>query len=224
MAKREMPDVNELRKKYPSNSKTVKKSENTDISNDVEQKQINTVGKAKVRKKSPLKKLVHSIIEDNINEAKDRAYNDVIVPGLKSLLFDTSIDILESMIYGKDDEGRRDRRRRFNGSFREERTSYGSFYKDGSRNDDRGSERGNREYHPDEIILDTRTQAIRALDELDRLIHKYGQASVAELYDIVELSGDWTDHRYGWTSSRGFSVRHINAGYLIVTPPAELLD
>lgn len=220
MAKREMPNPDELRKQYRENIQHIQPNE----PEEVEKKEIHQVATAKVRKQGLIRRIGKSIIEDNIHEAKDRAYNDVIVPGLKNLLYDTGRDILETVLFGIAGDGGRDDRRRFERSRRGDRVSYDSYYKDGRRSDHRGSGRDYRGYDPDDIILDTRNQARDVLDELDFMIRKYGQASILDLYDLVGLTGDWTDKRYGWTSIRGASIKPIRDGYMLVLPRTELLD
>lgn len=224
MANREMPNSDEIRKKYPPNSNANKSN---DISSNKEarseKKEIHKVANAKVRKKGIIRRIGKSIIEDNIQEARERAFSEVVVPGLKNLLYDTGRDILETILFGISGDGYRDDRRRFEGRRGESRTSYSSYYKEGRRKDRRGSERDYRGCEPDDIILDTRAQARDVLDELDYIIRKYDQASILDLYDIIGLTGDWTDKRYGWTSIRGASIKPVRDGFMLILPRTELL-
>lgn len=224
MAQRSMPDADKLREKYPSNSVSKISQQNNDIPSKIERKEVRQVATAKARKQGLVKKLFKSIVEDNIEEAKERAFTEVIRPGLKNLLYDTGRDILETVLYGADGGEYRSDRRRSERSRNKDRTSYSKYYEEGRRRDYRASERDDRPYDPDDIILDTRAEAREALDELDFIIRKYGQASILDLYDIVGLTGSWTDKKYGWTSLRGASMKPVRDGVMLIMPRTHLLD
>jgi hypothetical protein len=227
MAMREMPDPDELRKQYPSNSnksKDLKKASN-DEPEDTEKKEIHQVTTPKkVRKQGFLKKFGKSIIEDGIETAKEKAYNDIIVPGFKALIFDTVTDVLDTVLFGGSEGGSRYSQRRSGNRRREERTSYRDFYDKPARRGSRDYDRDESPYYPDDIIVATRSEAMDILNELDHVIRKYGQASIADFYDLVGITSDWTDNRYGWISMRGASVKPVRDGFMIVTPRTRLLD
>ena len=77
---------------------------------------------------------------------------------------------------------------------------------------------------PDDIILDTRAEAHMVLDEMDAIIYKYGQASVADYYDVVGVTSEWTDNRYGWTSLKNASIKPVRDGFMLVMPRTHVLD
>lgn len=232
MATREMPNGDELRQKYKSNSKASKHKSSTaakpdteqNESSDIPKKEVKQIATAKVRKQGLLRRFGKSIIEDGIESAKEKAYNDIIVPGVKSIVFDTITDMLDTMLFGGSESISRGSQRRSESRRRGDRTSYSEYYEKRSRGNSRGSEREDRYYEPDDIILDTRADARDVLDELDFMIRKYGQASVADYYDLVGVTGDWTDNRYGWMSLRGATIKPIRDGFLIVMPRTHLLD
>ena len=220
MATRQLPDDSNIRDKYPSNSfktqeqqEAVKASKDSDIP---EKKEVRKVTNARVQKQGLVKRLAKSIITDSIETAKERAIEDIIVPGFKALIFDTITEMFDVMLFGGGGE------RRYGGSRRQEKTSYSDYYDKGSRRGNRGDRR-EVSYEPDEIIVDTRTEARNALDELDYTIHKYGQASVADFYDIVGVTGDWTDNQYGWTNLRGASIKPVRNGFMIMLPRTQAL-
>ena len=195
--------------------------EDSDISAD--KPKVRQVGKGKVRKQSLLKKFARYIFEDTVESAKEKALEEVIKPGLQSLIFDTGTELLSLLIFGSSGEPSRGHRSRFGGR-KSEKTSYGKYY------DEKNRRKAQRESYrdvpkdPDEIIMDTRSEARDALIELDMAIQKFGQASIADFYDIVGVTGEWTDNRYGWTSLRGARVRPVRDGFIIELPPTEILD
>ena len=48
--------------------------------------------------------------------------------------------------------------------------------------------------------------------------------SVADFYDLVGVSGNYTDNKYGWTDIRNASVIHVRDGYMIKLPKALPLN
>lgn len=76
----------------------------------------------------------------------------------------------------------------------------------------------------DEIILENRVEAEEVLDRLFERIEEYGTATVADLYDLVGMTGDYTDNKYGWTGLATASVSRTKGGYVLDLPRPEVLD
>lgn len=180
------------------------------------------VAQGKVRKQSILRKFGKYIIEDTIEEAREHTIKEILIPGIRNLIFDTFNEMVARMLFG-DDSPRPSSNR--GGTRKGGRTSYDKYYDDKNR---RGSGRTgsyrDAPYDPDDIILPSRAAANDALDELDYVIHKYGQASIATFYDIVGVTGEWTDNKYGWTSIRGAQIKPVRDGYMVLLPPTRLLE
>lgn len=224
MAKREIPetDPKKLREKYPSNSYSKRDGEVVEET-EVTTKKTRQIAKGKVRKQGLIRKFTRYIVEDTIESARERTIADIIVPGIKTLIFDALTDTLDLVLFGGSGEVSRSSRKRSNGR-REGRTSYDRYYDEKER---RGRSRGSYRdlpNDPDDIILDTRREAQSVLEELDYMIHKYGQASIADFYDIVGVTSEFTDNKYGWTSIRDAGIRPVREGFLIVLPRTRILD
>ena len=58
---------------------------------------------------------------------------------------------------------------------------------------------------------------------MDELIDQYGMVSVGDLYDLVGVTGQYTDNNYGWTDLRTASVVRTRDGYMIKLPRALAL-
>lgn len=221
MAKRELPetDPKKLQEKFPNNSYAKRDSNEveTDISNKGSKK-VRQVAKGKVRKQGLLRKFTRYIVEDTIESARERTLMDIVVPGIKTLIFDTATEILDLMLFGGASEVVQSSRRRDG-----RRASYHKFYEEKNRRSSRDKYR-ELPNDPDDIILDTRREAQHALEELDYIIKKYGQASIADFYDIVGVTSEFTDNKYGWTSIRDAGIRPVREGFLIVLPRTQILD
>ena len=223
-----MPDPDSLRKKYPGNSYASKQN-NTQDSTEKPKRANHVATPKKIRKQSMIKRLGKSIIEDSIESVKEQAFNDIIVPGIKTLIFDTCVDMLDAMLFRNSEMPSRGYRS-YSKARRPDRTSYSSYWRE---RDYRESHRGygdDREYSrfsdvdPDDLIFNTRMEARRVLKEVEDYIQVYGEAPIAALYDAAGMtSSDFTDNDYGWRSLRGAQIRHTREGYLLVLPPTQEL-
>lgn len=78
------------------------------------------------------------------------------------------------------------------------KVSYRSYYDRGNERNDYGRTRTRVGYDYDDIVLDKRDEAEDVLSRMDELISTYGMASVADLYELVGVTGNYTDNKYGW--------------------------
>ena len=69
-------------------------------------------------------------------------------------------------------------------------------------------------------MLETRGEAEEVLARMDELIDMYGQVSVADLYDLVGKTCEYTDNKYGWTNIRNAEPVRVRDGYLLKMPKA----
>lgn len=201
---------------YKANSHKVREEQkqNQEV---VERKKIEPVAKAKTKKKSEVKKFADVFIAEDITSVKNYIVNDVLIPAAKKAISDIITNGIDMILYG---ESRGRDRRRDGGS----RVSYTKYYeRDRDRDYDRRRERRSV-YDYDDIILDSRREAEDVLNRMDDLIDAYGMVSVADLYDLVGVSGNYTDNKYGWTNLRNAEVRRTRDGYLIKLPKALPFD
>ena len=224
MANRPIPNSEEisgLKKLYPSNSSISKEQSSlNNAKNETKKEPAKQIVTAKVRKQGLVRKLGKSIIEDSLETAKEKAYNEIIVPGFKELIFDTITEIFNVMLFGGEVSSRY-QPTHTSRNRAESQTSYSGYYDQKNR---RIPKRQDISYEPDTIIIDTRGEALAVLNELDSMIHRYGQASVADFYDLVGVTSDWTDNRYGWLNLREASIKPVRDGFMIILPRTRALD
>ena len=55
---------------------------------------------------------------------------------------------------------------------------------------------------------------------MDEIIDMYGRVSVADLYDLVGITGNYTDNNYGWTNLASAEPIRVRDGYVIKLPKA----
>ena len=59
---------------------------------------------------------------------------------------------------------------------------------------------------------------------MDELVESYGVVRVADLYDLVGLTGNFTDNKYGWTNVKNAQIVRVRDGYMIKMPRALPID
>lgn len=172
-------------------------------------------GTAKTRK-NDFRKIVGSVIAEDPKNVKDRLVSDVVVPTIKKVIVDLIQDGISLLVYGQAG-GRKP------SSTPASKVSYRSFY-DSSRAEPKATSNYASGYSYSDIVLDSRGDAEEVLDRLEESIKAYGMVSVADLYDLVGISGEFTDNKYGWYNLRGADVQRVNNGYWLKLPRAQALN
>lgn len=183
---------------------------------EVPEKKVEKVvnSKVKTRKKSESHKLLDIFISEDARNVKDYIFMDVLVPAIKKAIVDIATDGINMIFYGSTrGSGKRSTADRF---------SYNRISDD--RFAGRDSTRISRAYSYDDVVIENRGEAEEVLDRLDELIRVYGMASVADLNDLVGVTGQYTDNKYGWTNVRNARVIRVRDGYMLDLPRAYPLD
>lgn len=168
-------------------------------------------GKVKTKPKSGVSKITDIFISEDASNVKSYIMMDVLVPAVKKAISDIVRDGIDMILYGES-KGRRS-----------STTSSYVSYRDYSRSDDRDRFRDSRTrsgYNHDDIILESRGEAEEVLTRMDELIDTYGVVSVADLYDLIGKSCEYTDNKYGWTNIRNAEPIRVRDGYMLKLPKA----
>ena len=70
----------------------------------------------------------------------------------------------------------------------------------------------------------TRRDAEEILNYMGDLIDEYRFVTVADLYDLIGVSGNYTDNKYGWTDISNAEIVRVRDGYVIRLPKIRKLD
>lgn len=205
---------------YPSNSNK-KKTEGGKN----ERKKLEKVitGKVVERKKPLGRKIAETFAGDDAQSVGSYILFEVIVPTVKSMISDAVSQGVERLLFG----GGTQRNPSSRGSSGGRYTSYNKMYRSSERDRDSPRQISNKaraSHNFTEVVLDSRGEAEMIIDNLIELINDYDVATVADLYDLVDIAGEFTDEKWGWTDLRGASVRRVREGYLLDLPRAVLLD
>lgn len=204
---------------YKSNSYRSKETQKNDNVKPEDRKIEKVVtGVVKTKKKSKISQAMDNFISEDAKNVKSYVFGEVLIPAIKKAISDIVTDGIDIILYGE----ARGRNKRSTA----DRVSYRSYY------DDRGGRNRMNErqaimagsYSYDDIILSTRGEAEDVLSRMDELIETYGLVRVADLYDLVGITGNYTDNKYGWMNIRNAEIIRVRNGYMIKMPRAVPID
>ena len=199
-----------MNEEYKSNSHRSKEGKTEALT---DRKKVEKVvhGRVRTKPKSSISKITDIFISEDAANVKSYIVMDVLVPAVKKAISDIVRDGIDMILYGES-RGRKS----------SSASGYVS-YRDYSRSDDRDRFRDSRSrssYAHDDIVLDSRGEAEEVLTRMDELIDTYGNVSVADLYDLVGKSSEYTDNKYGWTNIRNAEPIRVRDGYMLKLPKA----
>lgn len=206
-------DINKLYENLPDNSRKARAEKEKKEKESVEEKRAEKVVHGKVKtKKNEVRKLTDIFISEDVSNVKNYILLDVLVPSIKKAIYDIVVNSLDMSLFG----GRGGKRPTA------DRISYRD-YNGISRRDDRGygGSRSISGYSYDDIVLETRGEAEAVLSRMDEIMEEYEIVRVADLYDLVGITGDYTDNKYGWTNIHNAEVIRVRDGYKIKMPRAQ---
>lgn len=160
----------------------------------------------KTKKKNQFKDVF--ISEDAAN-VKSYVFMDVLVPAIKKAISDIVTNGIDMILYG---ETGRTKKKSYSSN-----VSYRSYYDD-RKEESRYRTTRTSAYSFDDIIIESRGEAEDVLLRMDEIIEEYGTVSVADLNDLVGITGKYTDNRYGWTNIRNAEAVRVRDGYMLKMP------
>lgn len=180
------------------------------------------------RRKKPLSARIREVfVGGDTKSVGSYILFDVIVPATKDVIADAVSQGVERLIFG---EARSSSRRtgarpgRPNAHVSYNRYSSPTPWDGNRREEPRISRRARASHDFDEIILATRGEAEEVIDRLFDLVSRYQQATVSDLYELVGITSNFADEKWGWTDIRGAGVTRVSNGYLLDLTKPEALD
>lgn len=196
---------------YPDNSHSAREKQREAGSPPEKKVEKVVTGGVKARKKSEAKKFASIFVPEDTTSVKSYILMDVIVPGIKNAVADVVSIVLfgeSGRVGGKKGSGSKVSYQRYYDDKRDERRDYSRPRTVGG-------------YDYDDIIIESRGEADLVLEQLEEIIANYDVASVADLYDLVGITGrSYTDNKYGWTNIRNARVVRVRDGYILQLPRA----
>ena len=172
----------------------------------------------KVKKKSPFATAIDSFVQEDLTNIKTYIISDVIIPTIKNTIWDAFTNSLDMILYGKTGH----KRASAPGS---SRASYVSYNKYSDNRNGRVSEEPRRSrYDFGNISFTSKADADEVLRQMDAILDEYKIVTVVDLYDLVGVTGEYTDSKYGWTNLRNATVGRGRDGYYLNLPKPLPID
>ena len=83
-----------------------------------------------------------------------------------------------------------------------------------------GEVKHNKTTTTSKIGYNSRGEAEEVLNQMNEIIGTYGVVSVADLCEIVGVTGEFTDNKYGWSDIRDAYGERSKDGYMLKLPRA----
>jgi len=177
-----------------------------------------------VQRKKPLgKRMAETFGATDMKSVGGFVLLDVILPAAKDMVADAISQGIERMLFGE----ARSTSRRPNKQY--SNNGYVSYNRYAPSNNppfkpNVPSRKSRASHDFQEIILETRVEAEEVIERLFDLTERYQAATVADLYELVGIQGQFTDEKWGWTDIRGAGATRVRHGYLLDLPRPEPLD
>lgn len=194
---------------YKPNSHKYREEQNALAERQKVQKTVK--GKVKVKKKKGINKLADNFISEDVKNVKSYVIMDVLIPSVKKAISDIVTNGIDMILYGETRGKKRSA------------TNYVSYdrFADNQRYD-RNRTSSRVRYSIDDIILETKRDVDDVIQGMEQIIDQYGVVRVADLYDLVGITGDYTDNKYGWDDIRtADAVRTRDGDYALRMPKAK---
>lgn len=201
---------------YKPNSNRFKEEQKNKENSDEKRIEKVVKGTVKTKKRSKFAKFTEEFISEDAKNVKSYVFGEVLIPAIKKAISDIVTDGIDIILYGESRRGK-------SGRSTADRISYRSYY-DRDTRPIRDRMPTNYGYSYDDIILSSRGEAEEVLTRMDELMETYGLVRVADLYDLVGLTGNYTDNKYGWTNIRNAEIMRVRDGYMIKMPRAIPID
>lgn len=212
---------------YPSNSHKSKQPQaRPPESKNIKQVTSSAAGR---RKRSLGKRFSDTFVNGNAKNVWQYVALDILIPAAKDMISDAASAAVDQMLFGGD---ARNRRRRSPGMSmtgplgsisigNKPPTNYGDPRRAQS---NQISHRARANHDFDEIVIETRAEGEAVIDGLYELLSTYEQVTVADLYELVGITSNFTDQKWGWRELTGTGISKIRGGYLLNLPRPEVLD
>lgn len=217
-----------LKTNYTSNSH---KSRDSKTERPEREKLEKVVVGTAIQQKKPLgRRVIETFTGDDAKSVGGFVLFDVILPAAKAMVSDAVSQGIERMLFGESkSRGRSGSSGSSSGSFGGGRSGYDRMYsgkaQSNSVNGRREMSNRSRSVHDfDEILIGSRGEAEGVLDKLTELVDNYETATVSDLYDLVGITGSFTDDKWGWYDLRGATISRARNGYRLNLPKTEVID
>lgn len=192
---------------------------NTDKAKEGASPEKKVIAKAKVQKKSAIKEALRTFFVQDLPEIAEHLVVDVAIPAAKNAITDMVTQGIQQLLYG---EVKTRPMSGYTSYSRSSRDYHGNAHYESRRSERREPHR-QKPTNVEDLVFDTRGDAVDVVEFIAEQIEEYGQVSVADLMSSVGIQPRYTDERWGWTTTDAFEIRQIREGWLVSADRPEPL-
>lgn len=207
---------------YPGNSNKSREAAAKPAAEKKEKPQLEKVisGEVVERKKPLGKRIVESFTGDDSKSVGHFVLFDVVLPTTKQLISDVVSQGIERLLFGENAV-----RTQHRGGYRPNYTGSRPSQQRVNNNEPRAiSQRARATHDFNEIVIASRPEAQKVLDDITAAIEQFDVATVSDLYDLVGITGSFQDDKWGWYDLRGARIVRVREGYLLDLPKPEPVE
>lgn len=205
---------------YPGNSHKAKEAVVKPIKPKEAPKLEKVITSAIVERKKPLgRRIVESFTGDDSKSVGHFVLFDVVLPTTKQLISDVVSQGIERLLFGENS------RQQTRGGYRPGYNNYSP--RPVQRRDEPAraiSQKARATHDFNEIVIESRQDAQKVLDDITAAIEQYDVATVSDLYDLVGITGSFQDDKWGWYDLRAARIVRVREGYLLDLPKPEPVE
>jgi hypothetical protein len=202
---------------FPPNSKRMRETEPREKIKPV------TSAKAVRRKRGLGRQFKATFFSGNGRDVFSYMIEEVAIPRIRDMFHDAMQSGIDRLIYG---DARRPRRTSGPmGTSSVGHVDYRGMGVSSATSPQRILSRQSKARHDfDELVIASAQDANEVLDRMFDILSRYGEVTVAHLYELTGIQSSHTDMKWGWTSLRGArAMRLAQGGYLLDLPRPEEL-
>lgn len=180
-------------------------------------------GKVSVKRKSASTER----FKEQAEEIKRYTIQDVILPGLKDVVWDIATTALNTFLFGRTESASQNRSRPYTSSIQYSSTSnYNRVGRPSYSSQRSNSTRvASVDTRPEEeFIFERKSDADTVLDELRGAVANFGVVSVQSLFEMCNKTAPFTANKFGWMNLDDACVERTRDGYIIRLPRSLPLD
>ena len=212
---------------YPGNSKKEQAEKHKSEERRPEVKAVvKTAGV--VRKPTVGSRVRETFAGEGARETGTYVFFDVIIPAIKAMMFDTITQGADRILFGGRDvirSGMANAPRGTRTDYNKVSTQNANSRYPGRDFDGHGgrelSKRARSNHQTGDILLETRGEAEMVLDTMQDLISRFQWVSLPEFYDLVDVTAEFTDEKWGWSNISSAQIRPSRGKYVILLPSPE---
>ena len=174
-----------------------------------------TTGKVVTKEKNDIQKVASMFIAEDLKTVRDHIIKDVAVPKLQDFFADLMIATINMIFHGDDRP-----RNNYNNYAQPSRVSYNRY----SSNQNNQQRPIVAQINYQDVIFSSRGDAEEVRSQMLDAVTTYGSVSVADFYDLVGMTANYTDNKYGWYDFNNSYVQPVSGGYIIRMPKPVALN